>query len=396
MNVVFLTLTPLAGAPIRIANALNAYTGCSVRVIDRYPNCYGSRTFPEDLLWEEDRAECLDLLASADIVQTFHWIDYRSSENPFGLALAKVVKPACRFVRMYESDVQFVAKWNPRVSAKDILDDPTPRMVIPHYPERTFRDAYVAPNIIPIGDPALSPPAAEANEALAVDVFFSASSKTSMWEQRWNTKGAPEVLKALAGARRVADFNVTYVTDTPYDKCMEMKRRSDIVIGDTTSGSFHLTDLEALSQGKPTFTYADPRSIQVLMSLLGCPELPFVNARIEELKAPLVELVRDRGLRREIGDYSRQWVERWYRDDKLVDFYVKAYERLLNGGDLKRQDCLRFPRAKTFLYNDLYDLQWETRKENPVLQPRKDGIGRAIRAAANKVGRAIGLNRNDR
>lgn len=387
MKVVFLTFTPLAGAPIRIADALNAYTGCSTRVIDVFPRCYGARTFPEDLLWKRDRAECLDLLASADVVQTFHWIDYNSTENPLGLALARIVKPACKFVRMYESDVQFVAKWIPRLSVKDILSDTTPRMVIPHYPERSFRDAYVAPNIIPIRDPLLSPPT-DVDGTSKVNVFYSASSKTSMWEQRWNTKGAPEVLKALNRARREVAFNINYVTDTPYAKCMEMKRRSDIVIGDTTSGSFHLTDLEALSQGRPTFTYADPRSIQVLMALLGCPELPFVNARIEELQAPLVELVKDSGLRREIGDYSRQWIEKWYRDDKLVDFYVRAYERLLDGEDLKRQDCLEFPRAKTFLYNDIYDLQWETRKRNPLIRQRQGG-GVAVRNAAKEVGKAM-------
>jgi len=368
MKVAFVTKTPLAGAPYRIAQALNRYTEFQTRVIDCNPDFYGVRTYPEDLVWSRHREECLDALASADIVQTFHWIDYHDDRNFLGLALDRVVKSGARFVRMYSSDIDFVARNTSNCTAKDLLGDVTPRMVIPHYPERTFPDAFVVPNIIPIDDPLLMP--AEGNAADdSVRVFFSASSKRTMWAERWNTKGVPEVLRMLKRARRKVDFSLDCVTDTTYAECMTRKQQSDIVIGDTTSGSYHLTDLEALSQGKPTFTYLDGRSECVLMALLGCRELPFVNSRLEEFELPLVELVRDHTLRREIGAFSRDWIEKYYSDAKLVEFYCTAYERLLNGGDLHRQDHLRFARAKTFLFNRLYDLQWKSRQRNPLIAP---------------------------
>ena len=75
MNVVFITCTPLAGAPIRIANALNQYTEYKTRVIDLNPNCYGNRTFEEDLVWVENREECLQLISQADILHFHHFFD---------------------------------------------------------------------------------------------------------------------------------------------------------------------------------------------------------------------------------------------------------------------------------------------------------------------------------
>lgn len=51
MLVVHIAFSPLAGAPIRIVTALNAYTNMHARLINTNPAGYGKRTFPEDLIW---------------------------------------------------------------------------------------------------------------------------------------------------------------------------------------------------------------------------------------------------------------------------------------------------------------------------------------------------------
>lgn len=142
---------------------------------------------------------------------------------------------------------------------------------------------------------------------------------------------------------------------------MKLKQHSDIVIGDITSGSYHLTDLEALSMGKPTFSYLDSRSQFVLQNLVQCESLPFVNCRLEEIEAPLIEIVKNNELRKEIGAFSRDWIERYYDDKNLVKYYIDVYEKLMNNEEILRQDNLVNPNAKRFLYNTLYDMQWEDR-----------------------------------
>ena len=54
VKVVHLALTPLAGSPVRIVDALNKHTGVEARLVVRWPDMYGSRTFPGDLEWEGD------------------------------------------------------------------------------------------------------------------------------------------------------------------------------------------------------------------------------------------------------------------------------------------------------------------------------------------------------
>lgn len=258
-----------------------------------------------------------------------------------GLCLKKAA-PRAKFVRMFESDIDFVNRNNPNISVQDIRNDPYPKLVIPHYPERTFLDAFIVPNIIPINDLILMPKSMHNDKTI---VFFSASSTGSMWCERWNTKGLPEVCKRMENVQEKVDFEFSLVTDTPYEQCQSLKQESDIVIGDTTSGSYHLTDLEALSQGKPVFSYVDNRSQLTLTNLLGCRDLPFVNDRLEEIDLPLIELINNKGLRKEIGMFSRRWIEKYYNPKKLVKFYEEAYTKILNDEPLRRQGYLSFPKA---------------------------------------------------
>jgi hypothetical protein len=188
MNVVFISCTPLAGAPIRIADALNKFTEYKCRLINLNPNTYGARTFPEDLVFSDDKELAMELIADADILQFFHFMDFCSERNPFGINFKKHAKKSAKFIRMFSSDLGFVSSFG--TPPADIINDPYPKLVIPHCAERTFLDVFVVPNIIPINDEDLTPLDLSNKSP---KVFFSASSPTSMWATRWNTKGLPEV-----------------------------------------------------------------------------------------------------------------------------------------------------------------------------------------------------------
>lgn len=359
MLVIHVAYTPLAGAPIRIINALNKYTDYKSRLIDLYPNAYGSRTYEEDLIWDKDREECLQLISEADILHFHHFMDFESENNSFGINFKDIASKKAKFVRQFHSNVNFITKGSAEL-LNVIRCDKYPKLVIPHPAERSFLSAYLVPNIIPINDELLMPQ--QTNNDIP-KVFFSVSSPHSIWTERWDTKGLPEVKDKFSKLAKEILFEFEIVENKPYDECIRIKQNSDVVVGDTTSGCYHLTDLEALAQGKPTFTYLDSRSQLTLQNLLQCSELPFVNTRLEEIDLPFIKILNDKTLRNDLGKFSRKWIEQYYDDKILIKHYTKAYEKLLNNEKLVRQSFVDTDiNVKKFLYTDLYDMQWKQRR----------------------------------
>ena len=155
MNIVFIACTPLAGAPIRIANALNKHTSFDVRMINLNANAYGKCVFDEDLSWQNDKEQCLQLIAQADILHFHHYFDIESENNPFGINFKKVA-PNAKILRHFHTELNQICKWL-NCSKVEILNDKYEKVVIPHCPERTFLETYIVPNIIPISEDLLLP-----------------------------------------------------------------------------------------------------------------------------------------------------------------------------------------------------------------------------------------------
>lgn len=92
MLVLHIAMTPLAGAPIRLVNALNKYTDFKSRLIVFNTKAYGTRTFPNDLDWQADKEKCLELISKADIIHLHHFIDIDSTDNAFRINFKDIVK----------------------------------------------------------------------------------------------------------------------------------------------------------------------------------------------------------------------------------------------------------------------------------------------------------------
>ena len=75
IRVIHLAITPVAGSPWNTVTALKAHSNVDARLIVLNPTAYGSRTFPNDLVWENNRDECLTVLAAADIVHLHQWFE---------------------------------------------------------------------------------------------------------------------------------------------------------------------------------------------------------------------------------------------------------------------------------------------------------------------------------
>lgn len=356
MLIVHISYTPLAGSPIRIVNAINKYTTLNARLINLNPSLYGNRIFQEDLIWEKDKEEALELISKADIIHFHHWMELNN--NKFHIDFKKITKKNCKLIRMFHSNINIVS-YNGKYT-NIIINDPFTKLVIAQHQERTYFDLNkipkIIPNIVPINDEDYRP--LNMNNEKPI-IFYSYTFNNSGFSSRWDTKGYSEVSNLLNEFKNIA--NIQKITNAPFFECLKLKRQSDIVIDDIMTGNYHLTSLEALSQGKPVLSYLDNRTQYILRELTGAEELPFVNVKVEEAKYVLKELCENKKLRDEIGAYSRRWMEKYYNDKDLIKIYVQVYEDLLNGKNISRE---KPSYERKWLSVDIEDLIWKARKDN--------------------------------
>ena len=364
MLVIHIALTPLAGAPIRIVNAINAHAvGYQARliVLEKDTFSYGNRKYPEDLFFDKNYEESLKLISEADIVHFHHFFDVESDENPFAINFKEKTKVAAFFVRHFHTNLESIISWSGNDKTRELIEnDPFPKLVVPHCGERYLLNAHIVPNIIPCND-ILYQSLDDNGDDIPV-VFFSSTSSHNPYKERWETKGKKEVLYVLKMLENQGLCKLRFVENKPYEECLELKRSSDIIIGDLFTGSYHLTELESVSMGKPTLCFIDGRTQLALTTLTGCDKIPFVNVGIENLVDVMIRLCGDKKLRQNISQYSRKWVEKYYNDRQMIQKYCDAYNNILKKVSLNNKSSEDLI-AEDFLYREVYDIRWRLRKK---------------------------------
>ena len=332
MRTLHFSITPLAGAPIRLVRALQAHTQIEARHVVLMPKAYGARTFDTDLVWDRDRDLVLDLLERSDVVHLHHYFDL--AENPFGIDFGMWRRGSRQIIRQIHSHPIHIAN-STGLPVEKIIFPEVPQLVIAQFHERYYPYAHVVPNIVPIDDE-LYRPAPEVQGHEQVTAFFAPSVDTPAWSQpdparRWDTKGFPETAALLTKlAHRIPELRVQIVRNVPHAECMALRRVCQVSIDEMITGSYHLASLESLAQGLPTFAYLDARMLSIMMELTSCSSLPWLNYRLEDAAPAIERLVREPELRRAIGRNARLWMERHWQPQALVRHYVDAYALLLD------------------------------------------------------------------
>lgn len=358
VKVLHVSLTPLAGAPIRLVNALNKNDNFEARLVVFNNDFYGKRTFQTDLQWPGDKADVTALIKNADIIHLHHYFDFKSDNNPFELNFKQVAKNDVIFVRHYHSHPKLIAD-------DDFAYNETPSFVIPHYPSRYYPDSTIVPNIIPHNDDLYLPISKNNKKPLVVYSPSSLNSAFTDHPTRWDTKSYPEVLKIVKQAQKIIDFDFKVITNTPHAECLQIKQQADIIIDDIATGSMHLSALEGLSQGAVVISYLDDTVYNNFINLTSSSELPVVNVRLKEMTSALVKLVENKDLREDLSKYSRYWVENHYSEEKMIEHYINAYNQLLKTNLLTVDNSHQL--AKNFIRTTVPELRWQyTKKTYPI------------------------------
>ncbi|MBT0664542.1 hypothetical protein KI809_09550 [Geobacter pelophilus] len=362
MKALHLALTPLAGSPIRIVNALNRHTGISARLVVLNPVAYGTRVFENDLTWIPNDEDILALIETADILHFHHWMDL--ADNPFHFDFGRMVARGAKVVRHFHSTANFIANNNKEI-LDQIKDDPFPKIVIAQHQERYYPHARLVPNIVPLSAEEYTPLTRKPAEP---SIFFAPSSPRSAWYSydpllRWDTKGAPEIMRLLDRVKsQFCAVTVRVRQNIPHDQCLRERRQSHISVDDIVTGGYHLSSLEGLSQGIPTFAWLDGRIQKVLHELTGADELPWLNFHLEDAEQAFSALLHDPDLRTSIGKLSRAWMEKYWSEPEMIQHYVSVYHDLYENPESFLEPRFNLNCKKTYWFvQQKDDLEWTTR-----------------------------------
>lgn len=353
MRVVHLALTPVAGSPYNIVSALNAYSDVAARLVVLNPKAYGARVFSGDLDWSEDRDACLQAIAEADVIHMHQFFD---PAGAFDAELGALCAGKIRVRQFHSVPTHFVGDDPAKVAW--LLADPTPQLVIGQFHERYFPRARIVPNLLPIHSACLSPARGEGG---LPRLAWSPSVRAGAWEARWATKGFGETRAMLDTLAAEGLCTVDTIVDVAHHDCLARKQLASVVVDDLVTGSYHLSGLEGLAQGKAVLGWLDERTSLVLREMTGAGDLPWINTRLEDAADVLRELLAEPALMQALGAASRRWMETWYDDRRLVGNYVKVYHDLLERPDLfmvgRDDDIVAHWRNVT-----LPDLLWQSRQ----------------------------------
>ncbi|MFW6145869.1 MAG: glycosyltransferase family 1 protein [Planctomycetota bacterium] len=335
MRVVHFSITPLAGAPIRLVQVLNTHRAVEARLVD----AARWNVFDHDVVWAEAPDEAIALVEAADVIHLHNGLDPTSRRfAPIDfVALRRAGKVV---VRQFHSHPASVARWS-QLSEASLHETHVPSLVVGQFQERYYPNAYVVPNVLPLDDPRYRP-SGRVGDGSVMFAFGKAYRHVGAWADRWNTKGVPETLALLHRLRARHGCPLRIVSDRSFDDALAARRASSIILDELVTGSYHLSSLEGLAAGRPTLAYPDDRCLRVLAELAGTSECPFVRTPLEEAEATLTGLLADPDEAAAIGRSGRAWLERHWSAERMSACFVDVYETLRSDpAGLKRPASLR-------------------------------------------------------
>ena len=216
-------------------------------------NKYGKRVFDNDIDFKTNHEEALDLIHKADIVHLHNYIALRN--NVFNINFVSLQKQGVKIIRQWHTHPTTLAQYN-GIDEAELYADQLPQLVVAQFQERFYPKARLVPNIVI--DSAFFEGNASQNES--VNIHFSPTNLSSGYRQRWDTKAFPEVYHMLKQLKQKRDVVVQIDKNLPHKELLKRKALASICIDDVSTGSYHISSLESLALGKPTFSYLDPKS----------------------------------------------------------------------------------------------------------------------------------------
>lgn len=318
LKVLHLSDTQLSGSPIRISSLLNERS--EGRIESRHivwHKTFGYRRFAHDLVATSMLQQEIEHLIFewADVIHYHNrWrrqeiFTYLERPPPKAPSVIQVHSPRDIKERYFSDEIQ----------------SKIPIAVIAQYHVRQWPElSFIVPNVVDID--------AEENRReishemnLVPTVSYAPSNTTC---SGWDDKGYDIVAPPLKRLKLGGKIHFQLLSGRPHAEVMAKKREADIGIDEVITGSYHLSSLEYLSLGIPTFANIDSQTERVLKDLTGSDMLPWELASETNFSSRLQHFLKCR-LWREQGLKARSWMERHWSPPILVGHYERMYKKII-------------------------------------------------------------------
>lgn len=315
MNVLHLSDTTLSGSPYRLSKLYGKYSGHNSRHIVWQRQIY-NRVFPCDIVGEETSSEELYELVHkwADVI---HYHNRWKRQEIF------------KHIPLPKGKKEVIQIHSPRDSGDaergfiEEVRSKIPLAVIAQYHPRQWPELrFIVPNVVDIHDELHKPIVKPFREMPAVAYAPSSAGGTG-----WDRKSYPVVNRFLRRLNLKQQIIYPRIFGLPLEECLQKKQKCDIGIDEVSTGSYHMSSLEFLSMGIATIAYIDPLTEKVVKDLTGSRKLPWVVATETSFPSVFTGLISSNSFG-EIGQKSREWMEKYWNPDVLCSHYTNMYEAL--------------------------------------------------------------------
>lgn len=329
MKVLHLSETPLSSAPYRLMQ-VQREGGMDARLITHKPKYTDTSKIvhPYDIILQDGRTneekrgkglpfsreEVFHLFENCDVI---HCHNFVSNHFVFRLfpELRKYLKKK-RVIFQAHSPRRNIPEINKHLKNKDI----DKKLVIAQYQARLFPECEVVPNVVPINDPDHKP--VDTNKGIPRICYSPSNSKL----KGWNNKGKDVVLEAVKKMQSPHEFII--IEETPFLECLRIKQQCDICIDEVMTGSYHMSSLEALSQGLAVINGIDAECEEALDKWTNAgKEHPMVKASPENLTNALDELCSNEVKLLNQRKYSRKFMEKYWSTNKIIKKFTEVYTK---------------------------------------------------------------------
>lgn len=139
-------------------------------------------------------------------------------------------------------------------------------------------------------------------------------------------KGSNYIIEVIESIRKDIPLEFKLLTNVSHQEVLQTVRNADIFIDQVILGSYATAAIEAMCYGKPVLAYIMPRVFEK-----GLPiDCPIVNVTPVNIKEKLIPLILDAQLRNEIGQKSRQYVERVHDAVVIANELLEIYKDVIS------------------------------------------------------------------
>jgi len=290
MKLAIFSRTPLAAAPWELYKALKKYTNIDVSLINATAQYADGRRFPHHLLLNPTNGVAHLVLRKSELWHIHNYL----------IPQLQAIKREQKVIAQFHS--------LPRLGNWQALMDFADRCYTIKQPAQ--EEEYKIKGLPNIIDPDEYRPI---RRKQPLKIAFAPSSRAPVGHPA--CKGYNEVKVILNSVTRQRQVEIVWIEGQWYEKNLQMKQQSHILIDDVVTGNWHRTSLEGACFG-----------CAVLNKVM---KTPFVYVTLETLEERLLWLIDNPPILNDFQERTRLWVlQNWHAIDTVKE-YVKAYEEVM-------------------------------------------------------------------